>query len=100
MPNPIVIDIPHKLGRTEAKRRLAQGADRFTSILPGASIVSNQWHRDTLTLGLEAFGQRATAILIVLDDRVHATFELPLFLAAAADRLRQVFLETGQKLLR
>jgi hypothetical protein len=100
MGNPIVIDIPHRLRRTEAKRRIAQGAERFTAIVPGSSIVSNQWQGDTLTLGIEAFAQKATAILTVLDDRVHATFELPLFLGGAADRLRHVFFDTGQKLLR
>jgi hypothetical protein len=99
MPEQIIVDIPHKLGRAEAKRRLSGGIGQLTSILPGSSIKADEWQGDVLTFFIEALGQSASSKIEVFDDRIRATLESPLFLALAADRVRKALMGVGQKLL-
>ena len=79
------IDIrrPHALPLAEARAIV----DKVGSRMQEKFGMTSQWQGDTLTLGIQAFGQSATAIMTVLDDRVNASFQLPLFLAARAARL-------------
>src|SRR5580704_17828429 len=100
MPEPIVVDIPHKLGRAEAKRRLSDGVGQLASILPGSSINGHEWQGDALSFAIKAMGKSISTTIDVFDDRVRATLELPLFLALAADRVRKALNGVGQKLLR
>lgn len=44
MATPIMIDIPHGLGREEAKRRMTKGVAKLAShILGGVATVTHDW---------------------------------------------------------
>jgi hypothetical protein len=99
MSQPITVDIPHKLGRAEARQRLANGIGQLTSLIPGSAVTANRWEGDTLMFNLEALGQRVATQIEVFDDHVRATLDLPAFLAFMADKVRAALSGTGRKLL-
>ena len=99
MTAPIEMDMPHKLGRDGARARIEGGIGKLASFVPGGTITDQRWDGDTLHLAVEAMGQRVGAKLTVLDDKVHAVFDLPPFLALFADKIRDKLAKDGPKLL-
>jgi hypothetical protein len=100
MGEPIVMDIPHQLGRAGARERLEGGVGQIAKAVPGGTLVSHHWSGDTLTFVIEALGQRIGAQLEVLETHVHAIFDLPPLLSLFANSLRSEMLGIGTKLLR
>jgi hypothetical protein len=98
--DPVSLDIPHKLGRAEARRRLENGLGQLAGFLPGGKITHHAWAGDTLIFAVEAMGQHVGAQLDVLDDKVHVVLDLPPLLALVARRLKRGLLESGKKLLK
>lgn len=96
---PIEIDLPHKLGRAGARARIESGMGRLASFVPGGTVTEQRWAGDTLHLAIEAMGQRVTSRLTVEEDKVHAVFELPPFLALFADQVRAKLQKDAPKLL-
>ena len=99
MTEPIEIDIPHKLGRASAKERIATSFGRLAEFIPGGAITEHSWVGDRLNLVVEGMGQRVGVHLDVAETNVHATFELPQFLAMFHDRIRAKLEKEGPKLL-
>lgn len=100
MSDPVIVDIPHKLGLAAAKERLDKGVGKLTSFLPGSSVTEHRWNGNTLTFSVQAMGQRVAAKLDVFEDRVRAELDLPPFLAMFANKAREVLSDNGRKLLR
>ena len=99
MPDPISLDMPHKLGREKARERIATGFGKLAAFVPGSTITEHRWDGDTLHFVVQAMGQRVAAKLDVLDDRVHALIDLPPMLALFANKVREQLREAGQRLL-
>ena len=62
MPTPTIVDVPHKLGRAEAKRRLEVGVGKIFRHLPGGgeAHVSSSWPSAfQMLLDLKAMNQSA-----------------------------------------
>jgi len=80
--------ISHRLGKTEAVRRLKEGLARTDGHL-GAMIAVDQetWQGDTVRFRMRALGQTAAATIEVLDDALRIEVSLPWLLAQAAKRL-------------
>ena len=95
----ITVDVPHKLGLAEAKRRVASGFGRLTIPVPGATVKPGRWDGDTFHFSVGALGQTVAAELLVLDDKVRATVDLPPVLALFAAPLRAALAREGTKLL-
>jgi hypothetical protein len=100
MADPITVDIPHKLGQAGARGRIEQGVGQLAQLIPGSAITERHWEGDTLAFSLEGMGQRIAARLDVLEDKVHATIDLPPMLALFAAKIRAKLLEDGTRLLR
>ncbi|RYD90177.1 MAG: hypothetical protein EOP61_30135, partial [Sphingomonadales bacterium] len=66
MADPITLDIPHKLGRAEARRRLENGMGQLAGFLPQGRVTHHAWAGDRLSFTVEALGQRVSAQLDVL----------------------------------
>ena len=96
---PIEVDIPHKLGRDAARARVERGTGKLASFVPGGTVSEHRWDGDTLSFTVEAMGQRVASRLTVLDDKVHAVFDLPPFLALFGDKIRAKLAKDGPKLL-
>ena len=57
MSRPINVDLPHKLGRDEARRRIAGNIDQLAGHIPGGTAeVKSRWAGDTLHLDVGGDG--------------------------------------------
>ena len=88
MSKPVVVSIPHRLGREEAVRRVKAGFGRAQSQFAGLLNISQQaWSGDRLTFRASALGQEAAGTLDVAEDHVRVEVTLPWLLAKIAERL-------------
>jgi hypothetical protein len=103
MPRPVTVNIPHKLGREEARRRIAEGFGRMRQQMIGGvgAMLSCQerWEGDRLHFEAGGLGQKVTGRLDVMDDSVRIELDLPEMLAALADKISGKLKTEGQKLL-
>jgi hypothetical protein len=100
MADPVVVDIPHKLGREAARARIAGGVGKIAEIVPGGGHVEQRWDGDTLHFTVSAMGQQVASRLQVFEDKVHAEVDLPPMLALFASKVREKLAEKGMKLLK
>jgi hypothetical protein len=100
---PISVNIPHHLGKEEARRRIDEGFGRMRQQMTGGltAMVSFQerWDGDRLNFEGGVLGQKITGRLDVLADSVHLELDLPEILAALAERITGRLKTEGQKLL-
>jgi hypothetical protein len=99
MTQPISMDIPHKHGRDLVRARLDKGVDKIAAVVPGGTVKDHRWEGDTLYFTIEGMGQRVASKLDVFEDRVHATIDLPPFLALFAEKVRAKLAKEAPKLL-
>lgn len=100
MDQPIVVTLPHQLGRDEARRRLAGGIGKLANFMPGgAARVDSRWEGDRLFLDVGALGQAVTGHIDVEDKQVRIELRLPPMLAAFAGHIRAFLSGTGSEML-
>lgn len=103
MGRPISIDIPHQLGKDEARRRIEEGFGRLSSQMtggmPGLVAFQQRWQSDRLHFEASTLGQQVTGRLDVRDDTVHFELDLPEFLALIAEQIKSRLTRETQKLL-
>ena len=63
MTKPVVVNIPHELGRAEARRRIDEGAGRLTSQIGAVGEMKQEWRGDVLHFSLVAIGIVLVSIL-------------------------------------
>jgi hypothetical protein len=88
MSQPLIVSIPHRLGREEARRRLESGISRIRPEL--ANLVSTfdySWNDDTLDFTAVAMWQTITGRLAVLDDAVRIEIDLPWLMRLLGDTI-------------
>jgi hypothetical protein len=86
MSQPLVVSIPHRLGRQEAKRRLDSGISRLRPELAGLiSTLDYSWDQDRLNFSAMAMWQTITGAIEVLDDAVRIEIQLPWIMSLLAD---------------
>ena len=59
MTKPLVVSIPHSLGREEAMRRLKTGLTRAASGMPVLSVEEERWEDNRMIFRVRALGQAA-----------------------------------------
>lgn len=99
MTAPIEVDIPHSLGVAQAKERIGGSFGKLADFVPGGAVSEHRWDGDTLHFTVEGMGQRVAARLEVAAANVHATFELPAFLAMFSEKIRGKLQKEAPKLL-
>lgn len=100
MTKPLVVVIPHQLGRTEAKRRLQTGFGELrTKFRDKLTAVEDCWTGDHLQLSVKALGQAISAAVDVADDQVRIEVQLPWLLAMIAGKARGMIEKEGGRLL-
>ena len=86
MSQPLVVSIPHRLGREEARRRLDSGIGRLQPELAGLiSSLDYRWDGDRLNFNASAMWQTITGAIDVLDDAVRIEIDLPWMMRLLAD---------------
>ena len=100
MSDPLVVSIPHRLGREEALRRLQTGLGRMrTSFGAAVKPLQENWTGHHLDFRWSVLGQTASGGLDVEDDHVRIEIHLPWLLQRLADKAKALLSRQGQILL-
>ena len=99
MSQPHVVDIPHKLGQQEARRRIERGVGRIADHVPGGAQAESSWEGDRLNLKVTAMGQSVTARIEVLETAVRVEIMLPAALSFFAKPIEAMLKKKGTELL-
>jgi hypothetical protein len=100
MSQPLIVSIPHRLGRQEATRRLKAGLGNaranYSQVL---TVEEETWDGDRVTFRVRSLGQSANGTIDVLDDHVRLEVSLPWLLAKIAEKLAPAIRKEGTLLL-
>ena len=100
MSQPLVVTIPHRLGREEAVRRLKSGLvtarANYSALL---TINEETWAGDRLAFHVSAIGQNANGVIDVADDHVRLEVTLPWLLAKVAEKFTPAIRKEGVLML-
>jgi len=100
MTEPLVVTIPHRIGKEEALRRIKTGIGRAkTEFAHLIRIEDDTWDGDRLTFAASALGQRAHGTIDVLESGVRLEVMLPWLLSRFAHAVQRVVGHKGQLLL-
>ena len=99
MTQPIEVDLPHNLGKDEARRRLANNIHKLQEHIPGGAQVQSGWTGDRLNLDVAAMGQSVTAQIDVEDSKVHLKVLLPPMLGMFSGMIQAALQKKGSVLL-
>jgi hypothetical protein len=98
MSAPLVVSIPHRLGREEARRRLRTGLTRAASSLPVLKVDEEKWNGDHMIFRVRALGQAASGHVDVEDDHVRVEVTLPWLLQRFAEVAQAAIKKRGNLL--
>jgi len=99
MSPPLVVSIPHRLGREEAVRRLKAGLTRAASSVPVLKVDEERWDENRMMFRVHALGQSASGHVDVADDHVRVEVSLPWLLQKFAEVAQAAIKKRGQLLL-
>jgi len=99
MSAPLVVSIPHRLGREEAMRRLKVGLTRAASSIPALKVDEERWQDNRMFFRVRALGQAASGHIDVADDHVRLEVVLPWLLQRFAEVAQIAIRNRGTLLL-
>lgn len=99
MSAPLVVSIPHHLGRDEAVRRLKFGLSRAASSVNVLKVDEESWEGDRMIFRVRALGQAAHGQVDVADDHVRLEVTLPWLLQRFAEVAQAAIKHRGRLLL-
>ena len=99
MTQPLVVDLPHRLGAEEARRRIAGGIGTITDHLPPGAETESAWAGDRLNLKVRAMGQEVTAHIEVREAVVRVELLLPAALSFFAKPIAALLRRKGTEML-
>ncbi|HZF44053.1 MAG TPA: polyhydroxyalkanoic acid system family protein [Sphingomonadaceae bacterium] len=101
MSKPMMIDIPHSLGREEAKRRLKSRIGELAGHIPGgAADVRHGWPtEDRMELSVDALGQSVSTVLDVEDKIIRLQLKLPAMLSFMSGAIEKAIRKGGAAVL-
>jgi hypothetical protein len=99
MSAPLVVSIPHRLGRDEATRRLKEGLTRAASSIPVLKVDEERWEDNRMVFRVRALGQAASGHLDVAEDHVRLEVTLPWLLQRFAQAAQATIRNRGTLLL-
>ena len=100
MPPPLIVSIPHRLGRDEATRRLKSGLETTRAKLGQILAIEEEtWTDNRLQFRVRALGQAASGTVDVAEDHARLEVMLPWPLAQIADKIQRAIQSQGQTML-
>lgn len=99
MSAPLVVSIPHSLGREEAVRRLKTGLTRAASTVPVLKVDEERWEDNRMIFRVRALGQAAAGHVDVDDTHVTVEVVLPWLLQRFAEVAQAAIRSRGNLLL-
>jgi len=99
MSAPLVVSIPHRLGKEEAVRRLKNGLSRAATSVPVLKVDEERWDGDQMIFRVRALGQAASGCINVGEAEVRVEVVLPWLLQRFAEVAQAAIRNRGQLLL-
>ena len=100
MPPPLIVSIPHRLGRDEATRRLNSGLETARTKLGQIFAIEEEtWTDNRLQFRVRALGQAASGTVDVAEDHARLEVMLPWPLAQIADKIQRAVQSQGTTML-
>ena len=99
MARPLIISIPHSLGREQATHRLTNGLSRAASHVPVLKVDEERWEENRMIFRVRALGQSASGNVDVGEDHVRIEVTLPFLLQGFAQMVQSTIRERGKLLL-
>jgi hypothetical protein len=100
MSKPLVVTIPHRLGKDEAIRRLKSGlGSARTNFGHLFAVQEETWSGDHLQFSVSALGQTARGSIDVAEAEVHLEVYLPWLLAKIAETIQPLIRKEGTLML-
>ena len=99
MTHPIDVDLPHNLGKDEARRRIANNIHKLQEHIPGGAHVQSGWTGDQLNLQVSAMGEAVNATIDVQETKVHLKVLLPGMLGMFSGLVQAALQKKGSVLL-
>jgi len=100
MAKPLIVSIPHNLGKDEATRRLHGGLSSLKSQF-GDKIASieESWSGDRMAFQVGALGQSISGHMDVMEDQVRVEVQLPWILSMIAEKAKGFIRQQGTLML-
>jgi len=99
MSQPIEVDLPHHLGKDEARRRIANNIHRLQEHIPGGATVQSGWTGDQLNLHVQALGEAVQSTIDVEETKVRVRVLLPGMLGMFSGLIQGALQKKGSVLL-
>lgn len=100
MSQPVVVSIPHRLGKEEALSRLKNGFGRVrTNFSQVLAIEEEIWSGERMQFRVRALGQAAAGTIEVEQDHVRLEVNLPWLLAQLVETVVPAIRREGTLLL-
>jgi len=100
MTKPLIVSIPHSLGKAEAMRRLQTGVGQMKQQFSGQiASFDEQWQADRMSFKVGAMGQTVSGHLDVGEDAVRVEVQLPWILAMVAEKAKGFIQKQGTLML-
>lgn len=99
MSKPLVVTIPHELGRAEARRRIETGVAQLVGQAAAVGELTQAWEGDLLRFSMRVLGQTISGSVLVAEHDVRLEVLLPAVLGMLAGRLKGKIQDEGRVLL-
>jgi len=99
MSEPVVVTLPHKLGKEEALRRVRPALSKVSESFPVLKVEQEVWSDDRMDFRVRAMGQVAAGNIQVGDTQVRLEVTLPWLLHKFAQVVQKTIAGKGQILL-
>lgn len=100
MAKPLVVSIPHNLGKAEALRRLQGGLTSLKSQFGDkVASINENWTGDRMDFQVGAMGQNVSGHLDVMEEQVRVEVQLPWILAMVAEKAKSFIQKQGTLML-
>ena len=100
MTQPLVVSVPHRIGKNEAVRRLKSGLESVPTKFGQVFVVQEQtWTDNRLQFRISALGQSATGTIEVEEDHARLEVTLPWLLAQVAKTIQSAVQKQGTLML-
>ncbi len=100
MTQPLVVSIPHRLGKDEAIRRMKAGLNSINTQYSHLLQVNEEtWSGDRLAFRVTTMKQQASGTIDVAEDYVRLEVTLPWLLARLANGVQSMIRDKGRLML-
>lgn len=99
MSQPIEVELPHTLGKDEARRRIASNIHKLQDHIPGGAKVESGWAGDQLNLRVQALGDSVQTAIDVEETKVRVKVLLPGMLGMFSGPIQAMLQKKGNLLL-